>query len=338
MTENSMVIGKLLVPDQVTASHLKQALIQSADSVSTRRNRKHFWKKFKEWCEARGNSPLPSEPDTVILYLLDQARQGKKKSTLSNMRWAIDTTHQQHGFTAPTDDPEAKQQIKGLFRTLVEHRPEQVTTLKKKPITINQIRRMDFPKGLLGLRDKALMLLGFASGMRRSELALVRKEHIEETDYGLRIRISRSKSDQLGEGDTVDVIRAAMGRNQKHCPVEAVQELMGENPYEHLFVRVRSIIPSGGYRKRKFLSEPNRFIESPLDGNGVYRIVKKYGAQVGLKPEEIGGHSLRAGCATYLLEKEVPPAAVQKQMRHKSFNTTQQYNRGGTARALVGAY
>ena len=100
MTENSMEIGKLLVPDQVTASHLKQALIQSADSASTRRNRKHFWKKFKEWCEARGNSPLPSEPDTVILYLLDQARQGKKKSTLSNMRWAIDTTHQQHGFAA----------------------------------------------------------------------------------------------------------------------------------------------------------------------------------------------------------------------------------------------
>ena len=76
----------------------------------------------------------------------------------------------------------------------------------------------------------------------------------------------------------------------------------------------------------------------PLDGNGVYRIVKKYGAQAGLAPEDLGGHSLRAGCATYLLEKEVPPAAVQKQMRHKSFNTTQQYNRGETARAVVGAY
>ena len=57
-----------------------------------------------------------------------------------------------------------------------------------------------------------------------------------------------------------------------------------------------------------------------------------------LAPEDLGGHSLRAGCATYLLEKEVPPAAVQKQMRHKSFNTTQQYTRGETARALVGAY
>ena len=338
MTKKSLEIGKILVPDQDAANRLKQALIQSANSASTRRNRQHFWKKFKEWCEARGTNPLPAEPDAVVMYLLDQAGQGMKKSTLNNMRWAIDTTHQQHGFTAPTDDPEAKQQIKGLFRTIAEQRPEQVTQRKKKPVTINQIRTMEFPKGILGLRDKTLLLLGFATGMRRSELAAVRKEHIEVTEYGLRIRIPRSKSDQLGEGDTVDVIRAAMGRNQKHCPVKTVQELMGENPYEHLFVRVRRFNTSGGYRKRKMLSEPNRFIDRPLDGNGVYRIVKKYGAQVGLAPGDLGGHSLRAGCATYLLEKEVPPAAVQKQMRHKSFNTTQQYNRGETARALVGAY
>ena len=161
MTKNSLEIGKILVPDQTAANRLKRTLIQSADSASTRRNRQHFWKKFKEWCEARGASPLPAEPDTAVLYLLDQARRGQKKSTLNNMRWAIDTTHQQHGLTAPTDNPEAKQQIKGLFRTMAEQRPEQVTLRKKKPITINQIRIMDFPKGVLGLRDKALLLLGF---------------------------------------------------------------------------------------------------------------------------------------------------------------------------------
>ena len=338
MTENSIELTKVLVQDQSTKLQLKQALIQSADSASTRRNRQHFWKKFKKWCEAHEVSPLPAELDTVIFYLFEKARHGQKKSTLNNMRWAIDTTHQQHGYTAPTDDPKAKRQIKGLFRTIAEQRPEQVTQRKKKPITINQIRIMDFPKGILGLRDKALLLLGFATGMRRSELAAVRKDHIEVTEYGLRIRIPRSKSDQLGEGDTVDVIKAAMGRNQKHCPVKTMQELMDENPYEHLFVRVRRVNTPGGYRKRKMLSEPNRFIDRPLDGNGVYRIVKKYGAQVGLAPDDLGGHSLRAGCATYLLEKEVPPAAVQKQMRHKSFNTTQQYNRGESARALVGAY
>jgi hypothetical protein len=154
MTENSIQIAKVLVQDQPTKLRLKQALIQSADSGSTRRNRQHFWNKFKEWCEEHGNSPLPAEPDTVVFYLLDQARHGQKKSTLNNMRWAIDTIHQQQGLTAPTDDPEAKQQIKGLFRTMVEQRPEQVIQSKKKPITINQIRIMDFPKGVFGYETK----------------------------------------------------------------------------------------------------------------------------------------------------------------------------------------
>jgi integrase len=266
MTNKNLEIGKILVPDKDAADRLKRTLIQSADSASTRRNRQHFWKKFKEWCEAHDSNPLPTEPDAVVMYLLDQAGQGMKKSTLNNMRWAIDTTHQQHGFTAPTDDPEAKQQIKGLFRTIAEQRPEQVTQRKKKPVTINQIRTMEFPKGILGLRDKTLLLLGFATGMRRSELAAVRKDHIEETEYGLRIRIPRSKSDQLGDGDSVDVISAAMGRNQKHCPVKTVQELMVENPFNHMFVRVRCVNTSGGYGKRKMLSEPNRFIDRPLVG------------------------------------------------------------------------
>ena len=107
MTKNSLEIGKILVQDQSTKSILKQALIQSADSASTRRNRQHFWMKFKEWCEARDASPLPAEPDTVVFYLLNQAGQEQKKSTLNNMRWAIDTTHQQDGFAASTDEPEA---------------------------------------------------------------------------------------------------------------------------------------------------------------------------------------------------------------------------------------
>ncbi len=85
MTKKSLEIGKILVPDQDAANRLKQALIQSADSASTRRNRQHFWKKFKEWCETHDSNPLPTEPDAVVMYLLDQAGQGMKKSTLNNM-------------------------------------------------------------------------------------------------------------------------------------------------------------------------------------------------------------------------------------------------------------
>ena len=131
MTNNSLEIGKILVPDQDAAKLLKRTLIQSADSASTRRNRQHFWNKFKEWCEAHGAISLPADPDTVVFYLLNQAGQEQKKSTLNNMRWAIDTTHQQHALKTPTDDTEVKQKIISLFRTMAEYRPEQFTQSKK---------------------------------------------------------------------------------------------------------------------------------------------------------------------------------------------------------------
>ena len=303
---------------------LKTALKQSADSPSTRRNRQHFWKKFEAWCAEHGVQSIPADPDSVIYYLVDQARRGQKKATLNNMRWAIDSTHLNQGLQAPGNDPEAKQLIKGLMRELADKRPEQAKTDKKKPITIDLIRKMKFPEGRKGIRDKTIMLLGFATGMRRSELAMIRREHIEETSFGLQIMIPSSKSDQMAEGETVDVVKAAKGRNLDWCPVKAVLTLLSMHKNRWLFVPDKTL--------------DTGFKTNHMDGNTIYRIVKKYGAQVGLNPEEIGAHSLRAGCATYLLEKEVPPAAVQKQMRHKSFDTTQQYNRGETARALRGAY
>jgi site-specific recombinase XerD len=81
-----------------------------------------------------------------------------------------------------------------------------------------------------------------------------------------------------------------------------------------------------------------RFSGKHLSGYSIACIVKKVSNSTDSDTSQFAGHSLRAGCATYLLDKEVSPAAVQKQMRHKSFDTTQQYNRGETARALVGSY
>ena len=80
MTKKSLEIGKILAPDQDAANRLMRTLIQSADSASTRRNRQHFWKKFKEWCEARGTNPLPAEPDALVMsvsYLLRAGMETK---------------------------------------------------------------------------------------------------------------------------------------------------------------------------------------------------------------------------------------------------------------------
>ena len=115
------------------------------------------------------------------------------------------------------------------------------------------------------------------------------------------------------------------GANLKWCPVRAFLALLDKLEGEYIF---QSIIG----KKNTY-----RFSGKALSGISVGQIIKSYVNQLGLEPTFFGGHSLRAGLATYLLDHEVRAAAVQKQMRHKRFDTTE-YNRGETARAMVGSY
>ena len=127
-----------------------------------------------------------------------------------------------------------------------------------------------------------------------------------------------------------------MSSNKAYCLVQATLELLKLHNHLHVFVQVRRFKTQEGSSISAIYKKDCSAI--PMDENGIYRKIKKYGSQVGLMPKEIGAHSLRAGCATYLLEKKVSPVAVLKQMRHKSFDTTQHYNRGGNARTFSGAY
>ena len=178
----------------------------------------------------------------------------------------------------------------------------------------------------MGLRDRALMLVGFASGMRRSELTALKREDVENTEFGLRLRIYKSKSNQEGSSESVDVLKAMKGANSKWCPVRAFLALSEKLEGEYIF---QSIIGK---------KNTCRFSGKALSGISVGQIIKSYVNQLGLEDTSFGGHSLRAGLATYLLDHEVQSAAVQKQMRHKRFDTAKKYNRGETARAMVGSY
>ena len=313
---------------------LKKILIQNSDSPSTIRNRRHFWQKFEAWCKETSHPALPTKSDTLVLYLFDQARKGAKKSTLNNMRWAIDSRHRKEDMPAPSDNLEARLQIKGLLRELASKRPDQVKKSKKKPITIEHIKKMNFPDGIEGIRDRTLLLVGFSSGMRRSELASLERTSIRPSEFGLRIEIPRSKSDQSGKGEVIDIVRAIDYSNHGFCPVDNLEKLLGLHNHKRVFTRIKR-----KSKKNEGLNQfTKEFTDTNLDGNLIYRLIKKYGVQIGFKEHEIGAHSLRSGCATYLLEKAVPAAIVQKQLRHKSFDTTQSYNHVENARLIKGVY
>ena len=317
MTESALTQKDNYLP----ADLIRNSIQARSLSKSTWRVMMSQWKKFDQW-----GGKLPATADQVCDYLTHLADSGIKSSGLDSAKWAIDKVHKLKGAEMPSVNEKVRTHLKGLRRILVDERPDQARTEQKQPITINDIRKLNFSDDPVGRRDRALLLVGFASGLRRSELTAIRKEDVEKTDFGFRITIWKSKTNQEGLSESVDVIKATKGVNHKWCPVKALANLLDAVEGEYVFQSVTG--------KR----QSARYSGKALSGISVGLIVKGYAYQLGLDPQSFGGHSLRAGCATYLLDQEIQPAAVQKQMRHKRFDTTQRYNRGETARALVGAY
>jgi integrase len=314
----------LPVPTQIQnipVEVLRQTVDNFSLSESSWRVLRFQWSKFERW-----GGHLGIDEGRVCDYLRHLANSGIKASGLESARWAIDQHHKRSGHAVPTGN-RTRQHLKGIKRILVDQSPGQVRIAQKQPLMISEIRKFYFDDSLSGVRDKTLLLVGFATGMRRSELSRLRKEDVEQTEFGLRVSIWKSKTNQEGLKETVDVMKATKGRYLDFCPAQAMQRLLEVTPGDYVFQSVR--YAGDGMQT---------FTGKPLSGISIGKIVKQYAMQLGMDPADFGAHSLRAGCATYLLDHEVPPSAVQKQMRHKRFDTTQRYNRGETARALVGAY
>jgi integrase len=162
--------------------------------------------------------------------------------------------------------------------------------------------------GLTALRDRALLLLGFAGAFRRSELVALDCEDIEETAEGLKVTIRRSKTDQEGEGATIAVVRGSVA-----CPVEALRA----------WLSVSGIMTGAVFRSIRKGGK----VAGRLTDRSVANIVKAHAERVGLDPALFAGHSLRAG---FLTSAAARGASIFKMMdvsRHRSVDTVRGYVR-----------
>jgi integrase len=136
--------------------------------------------------------------------------------------------------------------------------------------------------GLIGIRDRALILIGFAGAFRRSELVGLDFEDCSFSKDGLTITLRRSKTDQTGDGRKIGI---PYGSNPETCPVRVLQG----------WIEQAAI---GGGPLFRSLNRHGKLIERRLSSAGVARVVKKLAERAGLEPEKYAGHSLRAGHAT----------------------------------------
>lgn len=294
MSEELTRAGQSLVP----ADLLERAREFAADARSprTRHEYRRAFGSFVSWCEARHLAPLPASPKTVALYLTSRTGEGRKPATLEQDLAAIRAAHRLAGFASPREAAVVREVRAGIRRRLG------VAQTRKAPLLVEQVKALAeaLPASLSGVRDRALLLLGFAGAFRRSELVALTVEDLEWTEEGLKVRLRRSKTDPEGEGRTVGIPRGSDA-----CPLTALKAWLDA-------ARIRE-----GPLFRE-VTRHGRVGESALTDRTVARVIKRAAAAAGLEADAFAGHSLRAGLATSAAKAGKSERAIMRQTGHRS--------------------
>jgi site-specific recombinase XerD len=279
-------------------------------AVSTRGAYRRDWKGFQGWCAARDLAALPADPAAVALYISELAGGGLHASTINRRLAALADAHQEAGVDSPTKSAVVLEVMAGIRRTHGVAPRRQVAAA----VTAD-VRRMveALPSGLIGVRDRALLLVGFAGAFRRSELVALDVTDVTETDDGLVITVRRSKADQEGEGRRLGV---PYGSNPVTCPVRAVRAW-----------KAAATISAGPLWRS--INRHGR-MGGRLPAAAVALAVKRAAVRAGLDPGNYAGHSLRAGLATSAAAAGVRERAIMNQTGHKSLPTLRRYIREGS--------
>jgi integrase len=286
------------------------ASFRAARSKSTLRAYEHDWKEFSTWCELNQVASLPASTQTLILYATDLTKnQGRKWNTLARRLAAVSQVHRCSGLESPVWTLLMKQFLAGLRREIG------VAPERKKPVLVPDLKRIlsALPDGLLGKRDRALLLIGFTAALRRSELSGLDTGDIEHVPEGLIIHIRRSKSDQEGEGRKVGIPR---GADSATCPVEALERWMSA-----------AGIDSGAVFRS--MNRHGQVLQKRLSGEGVAIVVKRSVQKLGYDPALFAGHSLRSGLATSAAAAGTGERIIMNQTGHRSLTTLRRYIRDG---------
>jgi len=278
----------------------------SCRAESTRKAYQRDWKYFSEWCVFHGHEPLPASPETVALYLTESA-QLYRPVTLGRRLASISVAHQTAGFSSPIGNIVVRDTLAGIRRV------HGVAQTKKAPIRAACLRRAvdSLPDDLRGLRDKALLLVGYIGALRRSELVALRVENVQFVDQGVRLTVRRSKNDQEGRGVVMGI---GYGAHVSTCPVRALRA----------WLDAADITAGPVFRS---ISHSGHVGTAPLCGRTVALLIKRLADNFGLDPKTISGHSLRAGFITDQYAAGTAEALIMERSRHKSHFVMAGYRR-----------
>ena len=297
--------------DAVPSPSLEQAreFARHSKAENTLRGYHSDWREFCAWSEGHGVCPLPACSETVAAYIAECAGRLKVGSIQRRLN-AIAEAHKATGLESPTSVGIVRNTLKGIRRT------KGTAPVQKAAALTDDIRAMldATDAGLIGARDRALILLGFAGAFRRSEVVGLDVEDCTFGKDGLTVMLRRSKTDQGGAGRKVGI---PYGSNPETCPVRVLQAWIEQAALTSgpLF---RSINRHGHLQGGRL---------SPVD---VARIVKKLAERSGFDAAKYAGHSLRAGHATSAAIAGASERSIMNQTGHRSVQMVRRYIREGS--------
>ena len=321
--------GALALPSHIAGSGTLDRLVETARdyaraaaSENTLKAYAKDWSHFSRWSRMRGTDPLPPSPQLIGLYIADLAAPGGKapalsvasiERRLSGLAWG----YAQRGQRMDRKDRHIASVLAGIRRR--HARPP----AQKEAILPEDLRDMlaTLPHDLRGLRDRAILLIGFAGGLRRSEIVALDHGKDDRPDSGGWVEI-------LDDGVLLTLrgktgwreVEIARGSSDQTCPVHALTQWLhyAKIDFGPIFVAVsRSGLKATGER---------------LSDKHIARLIKQCVEDAGLRPELskadrlrlFSGHSLRAGLAS---SAEVDERYIQKQLGHASAEMTRRYQR-----------
>jgi len=305
-----MVIGKNmneLVTDIKSLELETLKNLRSSKAANTLRAYQADFKDFLAFCSKNCFNSMPTEPKILALYLTHLSANSKY-STLKRRIASISVIHKMKGHYLDTKHPIIMENLHGIRRIkgtnqkskkpLLINNLKEIVNVIDQYISNSRLNEMTKSKAVKNkIRDRAIILIGFAGGFRRSELANIEYEDIEFVREGIKIFIKRSKTDQSGEG----MIKAIpYFDNQNYCPVLALKKWIEINA-----------IKSG------------KIFE--ISDKSVALIIKKYASQAGLDETKYGGHSLRSGFATSAAESGAEERNIMSMTGHKTTQMVRRY-------------
>ncbi len=269
--------------------------LKSSKATNTLRAYKADYKDFAAFCLKNGFKPMPSEPKIITLYLTHLSKICKF-STLKRRLASISVIHKLSGHYIDAKHPMITENLMGIKRILGSYQKA------KKPILINELKLIvnyinKEKNEKKRLKYKALILIGFSGGFRRSELVDIDYEDLDFVQEGVKIFVKKSKTDQSGEGMTKGIPYFS---NSEYCPVISLKK----------WIEISKI-------------ETGKIFD--ISDKSVALIIKKYTSLAGLDSKKYSGHSLRSGFATSTAELGAEERSIMAMTGHKTTQMVRRY-------------